>query len=175
MKDANTLNHDHNEWFSSLYAENYAWLSRWLYRHLTSTLHLEDILQDTFLKLFISQQSHQLREPKAYLASTARCIAIDKARREIVEKKYLEFLQDNPNIAVQESPEQTLIVIELLQRITLAIRDLPDRPRLCLLLYYIEGLKQADIAKQLNLTTRTVQHDLAKAMVHCHQWIQQNT
>jgi RNA polymerase sigma-70 factor (ECF subfamily) len=39
-------------------------------------------------------------------------------------------------------------------------------------LYYIE-LKQADIAKQLNLTTRTVQHDLAKAMVHC-QWIQKH-
>ena len=103
------------------------------------------------------------------------CIAIDKARREIIEKKYLEFLKDNPNTTIQESPEQTLIVIELLQRITLAISDLPDRPRLCLLLYYIEGLKQADIAKQLNLTTRTVQHDLAKAMVHCHQWIQKNT
>ncbi len=175
MKEAHTFIQDHNECFSCLYAENYAWLSRWLYRHLTSTLYLEDILQDTFLKLFISKQTHQIREPKAYLASTARCIAIDKARREIIEKKYLEFLKDNPNTTIQESPEQTLIVIELLQRITLAISDLPDRPRLCLLLYYMEGLKQADIAKQLNLTTRTVQHDLAKAMVHCHQWNQKNT
>ena len=102
MKEAHTFIQDHNECFSCLYAENYAWLSRWLYRHLTSTLYLEDILQDTFLKLFISKQAHQIREPKAYLASTARCIAIDKARREIIEKKYLEFLKDNPNTTIQE-------------------------------------------------------------------------
>lgn len=168
----NSLDVDHDQLFSKIYAENYAWLSRWLYRHLRSTTHLEDILQDTFVKLFVSRKVHLIQEPRAYLASTARCIAIDQARHEMVEKKYLEYLQDIQEDSLQDCPEQTLIIVELLHRITLAVSDLPERPRLCLLLYYLEGQTQANIAEQLNVSKRTVQLDLAKAIVHCHQWIQ---
>ncbi|OEY97575.1 sigma-70 family RNA polymerase sigma factor [Acinetobacter qingfengensis] len=160
--------------FCQIYAENYNWLSQWLYRHLKSNIHLEDIVQDTFLKLFISNQAHLIREPRAYLATTARCIVVDQARHAIVEKKYLEHLQYLQQENVQSSPEQTIMIVELLQRITLAVSDLAERPRLCLLLYYLDGMSQEKIAQHLKVSRRTVQLDLVKAMVHCHQWMMQN-
>jgi RNA polymerase sigma factor (sigma-70 family) len=162
-----------NQQFCKIYAENYQWLSQWLARYLYSKHNLEDIVQDTFVKLFIAKTAHQIRQPKAYLASTARCIAMDQARHALVEQQYLQHLQHSTQDEANHSPEQQLIIIELLHRISLAVSDLPERARKCLLLYYLEGQSQPQIAQQLNISRRTVQLDLVKAMVHCHQWIEQ--
>lgn len=172
----NTLEVNQNDQlFSQIYAENYAWLSNWLYRHLKSTTNLEDILQDTFFKLFLSNNVHLIREPKAYLASTARCLIINQTRHEMIEKQYLAFLAETQQNQLEHSPEQTLLVIELLHRISTALADLPERPRCALLLYYLEGKSQVEIAQQYQVTTRTIQNDLVKAVVHCHQYLHNET
>ncbi|MFU8925013.1 RNA polymerase sigma factor [Acinetobacter puyangensis] len=162
-----------NESFSRIYTENYHWLSQWLSRQLKNKANLEDIVQDTFLKLFTAKTAHLIKEPRAYLATTARCIFIDQVRHQVVEKRYLEYLQQNEQ-ELQVSPEQTVMMLELLHRMTLAVSDLPERQRLCLLMYYLEGLAQEKIAEQLKVSRRTVQLDLVKAMVYCHQWMQQH-
>ncbi|MCH7337070.1 sigma-70 family RNA polymerase sigma factor [Acinetobacter sp. NIPH 2699] len=160
--------------FKKIYEDNYQWLKSWLYRNCTSSVALEDLAQDTFLKLFISNKAHLIREPKAYLTTVARGLAIDQTRHEIIERKYLEYLQESLDGEVQYSPEQIMSCVQLLNSISVAISGLPERQRVSLLLYYLEGINQADIAKRFNVSIRTIQHDLVKAMVHCHVWIQQH-
>ncbi|AOA58541.1 RNA polymerase sigma factor [Acinetobacter larvae] len=160
--------------FQHIYVNHYRWLCQWLYRHLKSQTHLEDLVQDTFLKLFISQKAHLICEPKAYLATTARGILIDHTRHEIIERQYLNFLSENQQHDVVNSPEQLFMYIELLQRLSHAIHDLAERQRMSLLLYYLEGRSQKYIAEHFAVSVRTTQYDLAKAMVHCHQWLQQH-
>jgi RNA polymerase sigma-70 factor (ECF subfamily) len=160
--------------FSQIYRENYAWLSRWLYRNLKASTNLEDLVQDTFLKLFVTNKAHLIREPKAYLATTARGLMIDQIRHSVIERKYLEYLALVQQDEVALSAEQVVASVELLERIAMAISDLPERQRISLLLYYLEGRKQDEIAQRFNVTTRTIQNDLVKAMVHCQQWIEKN-
>lgn len=164
-----------NQSFIKIYKDNYQWLTNWFFRNLKSNLHLEDLVQDTFLKVFTLQNAHLIREPKAYLATTARGILIDHTRHEIIERKYLEYLAENPSDDIQHSPEDILANLQILHRIAMSISELPERQRVSLLLYYLEGRTQLEIADQLGISPRTVQNDLAKAMVQCFIWIQKNT
>ncbi|MBF7686536.1 sigma-70 family RNA polymerase sigma factor [Acinetobacter sp. B10A] len=165
---------DERQIFIKIYEENYQWLNRWLLKSLKSNLHLDDLVQDTFLKLFISKKAHLIREPKAYLATTARRLFIDRTRHEIIERKYRDYLQEYADEYIDYSPEEILCHLQLLDQVAMAISDLPERQRVSFLLYYLEGVKQSDIAVRFNVSTRTIQNDLVKAMVQCHLCIQQD-
>ncbi|MBF7689025.1 RNA polymerase sigma factor [Acinetobacter rathckeae] len=176
MKDS-SLHIEENEErqvFIKIYKENYQWLSHWLFKSLKSNVHLDDLVQETFLKLFISKNAHLIREPKAYLATTARRLFIDQTRHEIIERKYRDYLKESANEYFDHSPEDILCNLQLLDQVAMAMSELPERQRISFLLYYLEGMKQSDIAMRFNVSTRTIQNDLVKAMIRCHLCLQKD-
>ncbi|PCJ30236.1 MAG: RNA polymerase subunit sigma, partial [Gammaproteobacteria bacterium] len=48
--------------------------------------------------------------------------------------------------------------------------QLPEKSQQTFLLYYLDGLSQVEIAKQLGVTARTVRSHLVKVLVHCQQY-----
>lgn len=152
---------------ANLYKDNHTWLYNWLRKTLGSKDRAEDVLQDTFVKIMRSKDILTIQQPHNYIYSTAKRIIIDQARRQKIEQAYLEYITQFADDYCYPSPEQAVLAIETLDQMAMILSDLDDRARQILLLHYIDGITQGEIAQQMQLSIKTVQRDLVKALLHC--------
>lgn len=170
-----TQSPQHQQNFSQFYAENYTWLYGWLCRTLRSPQQVEDVLQDTFLKIFVTPDLIQkIKEPHPFLATTAKHIIISQARRKKLEQDYLHYLEAQQMNTAHMSPEENVLIIETLHRISNALSGLESRPRQVMIMHYLEGITQVEIAAKLELSVKTIRTDLIKAVLYCHRYMQQD-
>lgn len=159
----------HQRQFQNLYADHHGWLVNWLRRRLGCAHGAADLAHDTFLRILGSRELPGLREPRAYLTTTANRLLIDRARRQRIEQAYLaELALAAGRMDGHPSPEQILAAVEVLDHLCVALDGLAEKPRQAFLLHYLDGEPHAAIAAQLDVSTRMVQKYLVKALVHCH-------
>ncbi|BAP44124.1 sigma-70 family RNA polymerase sigma factor [Pseudomonas sp. 21LCFQ010] len=154
-----------------LYTEHHGWLFAWLRKKLGCPHNAADLSHDTFVRIMGSRESlGRLREPRAFLTTTARHLLIDRARRRKIEDAYLRELALTADVLehCQQSPEQILLTLESLEHITFVLDGLHDNARQVFLLYFLEGRRQAEIASQLGISERMVRKHLLNALVHCN-------
>ncbi|MFA5629989.1 MAG: sigma-70 family RNA polymerase sigma factor [Porticoccaceae bacterium] len=154
-----------------LYSDHHGWLLGWLRKKLGCADNAADLAQDTFVRILGSRDTLLgMRNPRAFLTTTARNLIIDRARREVLEKAYLaELLALGEDRAGHPSPEQLWQAVEALEQISRVLDRVPARARQAFLLYYLEGDNQVEVARKLGVTTRTVRSDLVQVLVHCQQ------
>ena len=153
-----------------LYSEHHGWLLGWLRRKLGCQHHAADLAQDTFVRLLQACDIAALKEPRAYLTTTATRLMIDAARRKRIEDAYLAELA----LWVEEggmapSPEQILLAVEAVTRIGMVLEGLAVKPRQAFLMRYLDECTHAEIAAELGVSTKMVQKYLVQALMHCHQ------
>ena len=154
----------------ALYSEHHGWLFAWLRRKLGCGHHAADVAQDTFVRILGSRDGLLgVREPRAYLVTTAKRLMIDQARRALIEKAYLQELALAMS-ASQGAPsaQQLLEAVQALLQIEAALAGLSAKARQAFLLCYLEGQTQAQIAVQLDVSTKMIQKYLIQALTHCH-------
>ena len=149
-----------------LYADHHGWLSNWLRRKLGNHFDAADLAQDTFVRVLRSRNAHEIREPRQYLATVARGLMVDLFRRREIEHQYLEALAALPQ-PVWPSPESRALVVEALIEIDAMLAGLGPRVRLAFLLSQCDGLTYPQIAEQMNVSLRSVNKYMARAMEHC--------
>lgn len=154
---------------SDLYCEHHGWLFGWLRRKLGCAQNAADLTQDTFTRILNARETvATLREPRAFLSTTARRLIIDQARRKQIENAYLQELALTAEaLEGFQSPEQILTTLEALEQIAFILEGMHNKVRQAFVLYYLDGLTQTEIARQLSLSDRTVRKYLIQAMLHC--------
>lgn len=154
---------------TDLYSDHHGWLFTWLRRKLGCAHNAADLAQDTFARILVARESvATIREPRAYLSTTARRLIIDQARRKQIENAYLqELMLTAEALEGFQSPEQIHVTLETLEQIAFTLEGLAEKPRNAFVLYYLEGLTQQAIARQLGLSERTVRKYLIQALMHC--------
>jgi len=154
----------------ALYCEHHGWLLGWLRRKLGCGHHAADVTQDTFLRILGSRDALLgMREPRAYLVTTAKRLLIDQARRDRIEKAYLEELALLAASApFAPSAQDVMQTVQALMQIEAALDGLSVKARQAFLLCYLEGCTHAVVAAQLGVSTKMVQKYLIQALAHCH-------
>ncbi|MEN0108095.1 MAG: sigma-70 family RNA polymerase sigma factor [Pseudomonas sp.] len=152
-----------------LYSDHHGWLFGWLRKKLGCSHNAADLAQDTFARILASRDVvASMREPRAYLSTTARRLVIDRARRKQIEDAYLQELAlTAETLAGFQSPEQILTTLEALEQIAFVLEELSVNQRQAFLLYFLDGLTQVDIAAQLGISERMVRKHLMNALLHC--------
>ena len=155
----------------ALYTEHHGWLFGWLRKKLGCPHNAADLSHDTFVRILASREAlGALREPRAFLTTTARHLIIDRARRRQIEDAYLRELALTIEVleGCQQSPEQILLTLEALEQIAFVLDGLCLNARQAFLLYFLEGLRQGEIASQLQISARMVRTHLMNALAHCN-------
>lgn len=152
--------------FQVLYSDHSRWLRDWLRRRLGCAEQAADIAHDTFMRLLCKPEPVAMREPRAFLTTVASGLLANFRRRQKLELAYLDALSQLPD-ALAPSPELQAAMFESLVEIDRLLDGLPALVRRAFLLSQLDGLSQAEIAAQLNISVPTVKRYVARALVAC--------
>ena len=152
---------------ADLYRSHHSWLVAWLLGRVRCRESAADLAQDTFVRLIGRPDYLQVNNPRAYLATIARGLAVDLARRHAVEQAYLDVLSQFP-ASVAPPEEERLDFLQCLSRIDRVLHELPPRTRRAFVLSRLEGRTHREIATTLQVSISTIEKDIAKALRCCY-------
>jgi RNA polymerase sigma factor (sigma-70 family) len=155
----------------TLYSDHHGWLHAWLRKKLGCSHHAADVAHDTFVRIMVSRDALPgMREPRAYLTTTAQHLMANQYRRQRMEQAYLaECLALADAAQGAPSSEEILMAVQALEQIAQALQNVSTKAREAFMLHYLEGLTQSDVARELNVSTRMVQKYLVQALTGCQQ------
>lgn len=145
-----------------LYRRYSAWLLRTLNtRFRTVSLDLEDLVQETFLRLGRYQPEAAARHPQALIARIAVNLAHDQLRRRAVHQS-LGPTELGPfsDTVVQDDRLEQLVLKRLILGLPWPLRDV-------FLLSRFTGLTYDEIARHLGISVKTVEWRMSKALAIC--------
>lgn len=146
-----------------LFEAYYAYICKAVYKIIPDTVLVEDLAQEVFLELWRKRsQIHITTSLKAYL----RRAAVNKALNYIRDNRVKLTNQERaPEVrARQAGALQQMEADELQQVIDQAVDGLPDRCRIIFILSRFEGMTYHEIAEQLDISVKTVENQISKAL-----------
>ena len=124
----------------------------------------EEVVQDFFVRLW---QKHQHLIPadslKNYLFSSVRNGSLNVLKHKKIEEKYLKEMLDLTAHHLAYDPD-LYVVSELQEKIKSGIDGLPEQCRKIFIMNRIQGIKNEDIALELEISKRTVETQISKAL-----------
>ena len=124
----------------------------------------EEIVQSTFLSVWEKKEITEIRTGiKPYLYAMVRNACLNLIKHEKIKQKHVasELVMAERSV---ESVSRTVMATELETRISEAMEKLPEQCRLIFKLSRFEELKYAEIAEQLDLSVKTVENQMGKAL-----------
>ncbi|MGH7451773.1 MAG: RNA polymerase sigma factor, partial [bacterium] len=157
---AQLIQHSDAEAFKTIYYRYYRPLFRFAFYRTHSKEISQDLIHDTFARLWSNRERLDPEKSlKAYLYRTVNNLVIDHLRHKATEEAYL---QEQP--PAEELLDQLEDDVVLRERIENAIAGLPENARLVFMLYHFEGFKYAEITEALEISVKTVESRMSKAL-----------
>lgn len=124
----------------------------------------EDLAQQAFIKLWDKRQQLSIKENhlKSYLFRIAYNLFIDTQRKRQKEYALLEILKQEAYLELAETDSS--LFEERLKLVEAEIENLPDQCRKVFLMGKKEGLKYREISEKLQISVKTVEVHMAKAL-----------
>lgn len=124
----------------------------------------KEVVQDAFAKIWEGRKEINPEDSLvSYIFKITQNLCLNLLQREKVESKYIDiykFVYLNNNYSVQDS----LFIKELQDKIDLSIKKLPLECRKVFELSRIEGCKYKEIASIFNISVKTVEAQMSKAL-----------
>lgn len=154
--------------FEQLFKLHYSFVCTIINKYVGDKSKVEDIAQEMFAELWVKRDQINIHTSvTAYL----RRMAVSRALNYIRDtKKYnwddLDNLSEIPSESAYQQPEviQRLEEEELQKYLRSAIERLPEKCRIIFLLSRYDELSYAEIARNLNISVKTVENQIGKAL-----------
>lgn len=140
--------------FAELVTRQSRFVFRIAYAVLRNADDAEDVVQETFLKLFKNKSWFNMQDERAFLARTAWRIAISRGRRQLIA---------NEDPSESSTPEAIAIEDQRTRGIHALIDSLPKKLREPLTLSALKELTAAEIAATLDQPEGTVRRRISEA------------
>lgn len=144
--------------FTALVERQSRFVFRVAYAVLLNAADAEDVVQETFLKLYRNRGWHNMENERAFLARVAWRIAVDRRPRAAMPAEALHpaanDIPDTPS--PRPGPEQTLLAADYHAVVHSMIEALPEELRLPLVLSAYDELNSREIGRVLGVPEGTV-------------------
>ena len=159
-------------WFAKEVQPHESALRSYLRFRFSTISDVDDLVQETYMRVLHAKSVGRVREARPYLFVTARNIALDFIRRSkigstngLVENEPSSVVEDRPGEEEAVAHEQKL---ELLRQ---AIDALPERCRQVFVLRKLQGLSHQNIAEKLGISKHTVNAHLTFGVLQCRVFL----
>lgn len=151
------------EIFKEIYDRYWDRLLNAAYKRVRSTETCEEIVQDVFTKLWANRTSLVFTSGLGnYLYTAVRYSVIDHYRKHAVRENFIS--SEQLYIKLDNSTEEYVFLNDLKKHVDLMIAKLPDKCRSVYHLSRIEFKTNKEIASELNISEKTVEGHLTKAL-----------
>jgi RNA polymerase sigma-70 factor, ECF subfamily len=158
------LKEGHESAFEMLFRTYYSPLCNYAYSFLNDRDEAEEVVQSAFINVWDKREVIEIQTSmKSYLYRMVRNSCLNVIKHEKVKKQHVahEMAGGEP---MHEGVSQSVISSELEQKIYEAMKALPEQCRLVFQLSRFEELKYAEIASQLDISVKTVENQMGKAL-----------
>jgi RNA polymerase sigma-70 factor, ECF subfamily len=151
--------------FELLFRKYYVRLCGFSNKFLNDPEQAKEVVQEVFTKIWEGRTNIDPEDSlNAYLFKIAQNLSINKLQRKKVESKYIEIYKlvyvDNREF----SPYDSLLAHELNDNLNIAVSKIPPKCRRIFELSRLDGLKYNEIAAVLNISVKTVEAQMSKAL-----------
>jgi RNA polymerase sigma factor (sigma-70 family) len=160
---------EHESWFKEQVHVHDGQLKSWLRGQFpTVRQEVDDVVQESYLRLWRRQAAKPIKSVKAFLFKAARNVAIDFLRRN--KRSPLDPMGTFAAAhVIDEAPDAAalLTVQEKYALLAEAMATLPDRCYEVIILHKFKGLSQREVAIRMGISEHTVANQVQKAIERC--------
>ena len=153
-----------NAHVEQLYREHNESLVRFLRARLRSDADAREAAQEAYVRLLGLDNPEQPSFVRAYLFRVAANVATDVLRRRAVARRNIN--PSDQDDVLSATQERRLSAKQDLERIGIAMRQLPPRCRAAFIMSRFEGCKTVEVAHRLGVSERMVRQYLVRALEH---------
>ncbi|PHS15908.1 MAG: RNA polymerase subunit sigma-70 [Kangiella sp.] len=143
----------------------------WIASRIVPPHEIEDIVQETYVRVCQFRTTGEVREPRALLLKTAKNIALDHVKR--AEWRLNSSYEDESIISENDKHDSTsdpfnqVASDQEFGQFCEIVRELPQQCKKVFILKKVYGYSQREVAKELGISESTVEKHIAKGMKHC--------
>ncbi len=150
--------------FEMLFKTYYKPLCNYAYSFLNDRDEAEEVVQAAFIGVWDKRHSIEIQTSmKSYLYRMVRNACLNVIKHVKVKKAHANY-QMAGGEPVHEEVSQSVLSSELEEKIHSATKTLPEQCRIVFQLSRFEKLKYSEIAEQLDISVKTVENHMGKAL-----------
>lgn len=152
------------EAYERIFLTYYDGLVAYADKYISDTVMAEEIVQDLFVSFWHKRADIAIKSSLAsYLYRAVRNACLNHIKHLKVRQEYQEHGK-RERTAAEQNQSDSLIALELAEKIEQAIESLPEARRRIFIMNRYEGLKYREIAEKLDLSMKTVESQMSKAL-----------
>lgn len=152
--------------FNTLFRLYSAKVYHFSYGYLKSTEESEEIVQDTFTKIWEKRATIDAAYSfSGFVFTVAHHLILNRIRKIRNENHYKAILAKN-NIHIRNETEEKILHDELEKAQQQALVELPPRRKIIYQMIREEGMTYKQVAELLNISTKTVESQMTEAIKH---------
>lgn len=166
---------EHARWFAEEVHPHDGNLRAYLRNSFPGMHDVDDVVQESYLRVWRAKATQPIRSTKAFLFQVARHLAFDFARRKL--RSPVDFIPDIATLRVIDAGPGAVQAVSTKEEVALLARALDSLPARCrdvMVLRRIEGVSQKEIAARLGISELTVQthvvHGLRRLKVYFREY-----
>jgi|UniRef100_UPI00404A59AE RNA polymerase sigma factor (sigma-70 family) len=163
---------DQTHWFANEVHPHESALRAYVKNQFPKIGDVDDVVQESFLRIWSAQAKNPIMSAKAFLFRIARHAAIDLTRRSkaspingVRDLDEMDVIEDGPGVVdIVSMAEKTRLLAK-------AIDALPARCREVVVLRKLKGVPQAQVAIFLGISEKTVETQLSRGLKRCEDFL----
>ncbi|WP_165796118.1 RNA polymerase sigma factor [Siphonobacter curvatus] len=148
--------------FTEIYDTYWNLLLETAFQKLGDKNQAMDVVQDIFVKLWDNREKLDIQNLRAYLQMAVRYQVYNLIALQKVNDTYFQYLSLLDYSS--STTDHFLLYTELEHKFKVLLEQMPKKRKEVFDLRHVEGFSTKEIAAQLNITQKTVQNQLIKAL-----------
>lgn len=148
-------------WFREIYDLYYEGIRSFAYFKTGDVDYADDVVQETFLKLWSFRDKVRNESVKSLLYSIAGNIIKNNFKHNQV---VYQFEKQSSGSELSESADSQLLSDEFNKKLQKALAEIPEGARIVFLMNRIEGLTYNEIAERMNLSVKAIEKRMSEAL-----------
>jgi RNA polymerase sigma-70 factor (ECF subfamily) len=163
---------ERHEWFLNQIFRHRAALHRYLQKFTSGAEDIEDLVQETYVRVYALADYQRIESPRALLFRIAHNMAVERARRQ--KSQATDSVADLERLTVYSSDAPADEQIDARRRFEsfcAAVDRLPPLCRRVFVLRKVYRLSHDEIAEVLGVAHSTIEKHVAKGLVRCRDYL----
>jgi RNA polymerase sigma factor (sigma-70 family) len=163
-----------HEWFLNQIFRHRAALHSYLRKFTSGAEDLEDLIQETYVRMYALEDHRDVDSPRALLFRIAHNLAVERARRQSTQATDSVADFEVLNVFSNEAPaDEQLDARRRFESFCAAVDRLPPLCRRVFVLRKVYRLSHDEIAEVLGVSHSTIEKHVAKGLLRCRDYLRE--